>query len=1029
MAQLYTVAADLPKKLTLLQPLVDADPARSDYRQAWAETMIELGRAPEALEVIARWVAEKPGEQRWTLLSQLQARAGRIRDARASLVQAVESADKVRKTDLKIQLAHFDTEQGDVSEEREALKANFLGKKDARTFQGYWRFLDERGWPAEAHTLFVTNRESGFFQQYQQNDFVAQCLNQSDYSSAADLNWRFTRYGERWERDWYFDRVAKVYRERGKMRWFVNDFAQRIEKDGASNESLAQRVARSWEQSGFPDKAFAIYDRQLEKNPFNRTASESKAGLLVKLGRTDEAIAILRSSKGITTLEVESNASVALISTLLNLGRQTEATQEIQSLLAWDKRPNTLMRVGNLLMDNGQANQALTILEQATGSLRDWNYDEVLMSLAKCRAKVGQADDLMKLTQELMTSSNAEWRLQSLQAWLASEGFYKLAAQLVEYRLAKTPTVLDLYTTLAGLYQSAGDSDRAFATYEKASTAVAKELQGNLRAALGNFLYDFNLITQAVARLETPQGALLADALVDVLGRTEAKSERTRILESNLDKLKPNEAELQFRLAQALVKLHRDEDAVVWFKRALESTNDFERTTAAVGLARLTGDKAAAAVLSEALDRYPHWFTGREWSGGSFAPMPVVSFGPYYGAAVPYSGQPSSRIDKSWVPSAIARSADMALMEKYKTVMASAALWDSDIQLPAVLLEYHRGKTNEVRRQLTALAAAPKINGASLQTLIGLLEESGLRDEQIQALSRLAQGGYGAQTRSQAMADLVKVNAKARDYEHAVGLLAELLGTWGTSACEQARAALVDAVDSEHYGAFRSAVLKAVRTKPEADVDSSLLGWCAQIGQRIGLDETAEKLAAEAKVNEMEREEAAAWDTLVEQWEIAGPFRTQGSDNTPSIDYGSMMGTIGMSLKAKGLAVPKEAVWVKTDPRKELGVIQIGPLLGLQAGETGGQSAWARTTLVSPEDQRVTFAVGSDDTVRVWVNGELVHSYLESRTCALDQDRFTATLKKGNNQIVLQIGNISESWNFCFRIVEGARGTTLAAVQ
>ena len=75
-------------------------------------------------------------------------------------------------------------------------------------------------------------------EQYQQNDFVALCLNYSDYSSAADLNWRFTRYGNRWERDMFLDRVAKVYRERGKMNWFVEDFSKRVEQDAGANQEL-----------------------------------------------------------------------------------------------------------------------------------------------------------------------------------------------------------------------------------------------------------------------------------------------------------------------------------------------------------------------------------------------------------------------------------------------------------------------------------------------------------------------------------------------------------------------------------------------------------------------------------------------------------------------------------------------------------------------------------------------------------------------------------------------------------------------
>src|SRR5262249_32197828 len=207
-----------------------------------------------------------------------------------------------------------------------------------------------QGWPAEAHALFVANKDKGYFDQDQQNDFVGVCLDQSDYTSAADLNWKFTRYGNRWERDWYFDRVAKTYRDRGKMNWFVNDVAARVQEDAASNDTLWERLAKSWDQAGYPEKALAIYDRQLQRNPFNRNAVQNKSRVLIKLGREDEAVALLRNPKGITSLDLETAAKVALAELLLKLGRKDEAITEIDQLLAWDKRPSTLTQIGNLLM-------------------------------------------------------------------------------------------------------------------------------------------------------------------------------------------------------------------------------------------------------------------------------------------------------------------------------------------------------------------------------------------------------------------------------------------------------------------------------------------------------------------------------------------------------------------------------------------------------------------------------------------------------------------------------------------------------
>ena len=73
-----------------------------------------------------------------------------------------------------------------------------------------------------------------------------------------------------------------------------------------------------------------------------------------------------------------------------------------------------------------------------------------------------------------------------------------------------------------------------------------------------------------------------------------------------------------------------------------------------------------------------------------------------------------------------------------------------------------------------------------------------------------------------------------------------------------------------------------------------------------------------------------------------------------------------------------------------------------------------------------TFAIGSDDTVSVWVNGEQVSVSNEPRSLYPDQDRFNVRLKKGDNRVLLRIGNLGDAWGFCLRVLSGRDGLTLA---
>jgi hypothetical protein len=94
-----------------------------------------------------------------------------------------------------------------------------------------------------------------------------------------------------------------------------------------------------------------------------------------------------------------------------------------------------------------------------------------------------------------------------------------------------------------------------------------------------------------------------------------------------------------------------------------------------------------------------------------------------------------------------------------------------------------------------------------------------------------------------------------------------------------------------------------------------------------------------------------------------------------------------------------------------------------------GRTAYARTTLSSPEARLATFCLGSSDSVKVWVNGEEVHTSTDTRTCSPDQDRFSVPLKKGPNSLLLKVTNATDDWSFCLRVAEGSEGLVLAGAN
>ena len=78
--------------------------------------------------------------------------------------------------------------------------------------------------------------------------------------------------------------------------------------------------------------------------------------------------------------------------------------------------------------------------------------------------------------------------------------------------------------------------------------------------------------------------------------------------------------------------------------------------------------------------------------------------------------------------------------------------------------------------------------------------------------------------------------------------------------------------------------------------------------------------------------------------------------------------------------------------------------------------AWAQIEM--PEERQAVLGIGSDDGVKVWLNGELVHEYWVCRGVGIDNDRVPVTFKKGMNQLVLKVQNQGGPWGFCCRLLD-----------
>jgi HEAT repeat protein len=157
-------------------------------------------------------------------------------------------------------------------------------------------------------------------------------------------------------------------------------------------------------------------------------------------------------------------------------------------------------------------------------------------------------------------------------------------------------------------------------------------------------------------------------------------------------------------------------------------------------------------------------------------------------------------------------------------------------------------------------------------------------------------------------------------------------------------------------------------------------------------------------------------EDFVTVWRVAGPYMKEATGYAQLFDEvfpPEREGTPGVEWKVIPAATNPEKPWLM-DLLKTLG------------GES--RVAYARTFIHVDEEQKACFEIGSDDGVKVWLNGQLVHANNAARAITPGSDRVNVTLAKGWNTVLLKITQNNQGWEYCLRLRK-ADGTHLEGVQ
>ena len=86
--------------------------------------------------------------------------------------------------------------------------------------------------------------------------------------------------------------------------------------------------------------------------------------------------------------------------------------------------------------------------------------------------------------------------------------------------------------------------------------------------------------------------------------------------------------------------------------------------------------------------------------------------------------------------------------------------------------------------------------------------------------------------------------------------------------------------------------------------------------------------------------------------------------------------------------------------------------IGLVRGDVDDHSSYALITLESATAQSdVTMRAGSDDSIKIWLNGEVVHNNPINRGAEDYLDKFTVDLKQGDNLLLVKVSDREADWS------------------
>jgi len=229
---------------------------------------------------------------------------------------------------------------------------------------------------------------------------------------------------------------------------------------------------------------------------------------------------------------------------------------------------------------------------------------------------------------------------------------------------------------------------------------------------------------------------------------------------------------------------------------------------------------------------------------------------------------------------------------------------------------------------------------------------------------------------------------------------------------EEKKLGLTELAKVPHFGALKLAQTLCADAAIRAEAEAA----CVRIAASLGQAHPAEAKAALRRImaaskNVSVRAEAGKALEAMEQyvgyiptWMVAGPYRQKGKECRELFD---------IAFAPEGADAAK-VTWKPAPSPSDASLFWQVDLSSVVGGNHC--VVYLRTRVYAPRKQRVRLDIGTDDGIKMWVNGKLVHANNAVRGLRPGQDRAEAVLREGWNAVLVKITQHTMGCGACVRI-------------